>query len=150
MSHFRNPPIYWPIFFADSRICPVFNVTIVSPILRSCNSRGLDSIMRKRCQGTVKSCAVRVRKLPNSEDFWGILVQVRLHFNVSSLSGLLSEIRSWQTAHISGDSTRTNLKAKTRQLRLDSALSPQGILPNHTANELAKFDFDLPASRSGA
>ena len=59
--------------------CPVFNVTIVSPILRSCNSRGLDSIMRKRCQGTVKSCSVRVSKRPGFEDFHPKKVAAYLH-----------------------------------------------------------------------
>jgi hypothetical protein len=48
------------------------------------------------------------------------------------------------TAHISGDSTRTNLKAKTRQLRLDSALSPQEIFASHTANEFAELGLNFP------
>ena len=52
------------------------------------------------------------------------------------------------TAHVSGDSTRTNRIAKTCQLRLDSALSPQAILPSQAANEFTEFGFDLPASCS--
>ncbi len=53
------------------------------------------------------------------------------------------------TSHVSGDSSGTNPNAKTCQSRLDSALSPQGILPSHTANELEEFGVNLPASSSG-
>lgn len=48
-------------------------------------------------------------------------------------------------AHVLGDSTGTNRKAKTCQFSLDSALSPQGILLSHTANELPEFGVNLPA-----
>ena len=50
--------------------------------------------------------------------------------------------------HVSGDSPRTNVKAKTCQLRPDFALTPQWILQSHTANDFTEFGFDLSASRS--
>jgi len=69
-----------------------------------------------------------------------------LGLELSPTEGGCSDI--W-TPLVSSDSTCTNLKAKTRQLRLDSALSPQGILPSHTANDFAELGLDLLASRSG-
>ena len=57
-----------------------------------------------------------------------------------------------RTPHVSGDSARTNPEAKTGQFRLDSALSPQRIIPSHTANEIPEFEINLlaPSSRRAA
>ena len=53
------------------------------------------------------------------------------------------------TAHVSGGGTRTYLKAKTRQFRLDSALSPQGIFPSQTADEFPELGLNFPAPSFG-
>ncbi len=80
------------------------------------------------------------RKQITRPDLVGLLMQ-----ELSPTGGGRSTV--W-TSHVSGDSSRTSPKAKTCQFRLDSALSPQGILPSHAANEVAEFGVNLPASSS--
>jgi len=80
------------------------------------------------------------RKQITRPDLVGVLMQ-----ELSPTGGGRSIV--W-TSHVSGDSSRTSPKAKTCQFRLDSALSPQGLLPSHAANELAEFGVNLPASSS--
>jgi hypothetical protein len=80
------------------------------------------------------------RKQITRPDLVGVLMQ-----ELSPTGGGRSTV--W-TSHVSGDSTRTNPKAKTCQFRLDSALSPEETLPSHTANELAEFGVNLPATDS--
>lgn len=82
----------------------------------------------------------------NGEEITGPYLGAMLSQELSPTGGGRSTV--W-TPHVSGDSTRTNPEAKACQFRLDSALSPQGILPSHAANEFTELGFDLSASRSG-